>query len=78
MRIPLPSLGENFHAADSGHAKVGNDRVEPLPLQGNQGFFTIVCGRAMESWSFQEKAEQLESSGLIIDNEHVGGRPVIR
>jgi hypothetical protein len=68
MPIPPPSFGENLHAADAGHAKVGDDRIELVALQSYQRFFAIARGRAMESRLIHEEAEQLESSGFIVDN----------
>jgi hypothetical protein len=59
MPILPPSFGENLHAADARHAKVGDDRIEVLAVQGYEGFFAIVSGRAMEGGRVQDEAEQL-------------------
>jgi hypothetical protein len=78
MRVPAASFGENLHAADTGHAKVGDDRIEVLALQGYQGFFAIVGGSTLESRRIQDEAEQLECSGFVVDNEHASSRRVLR
>src|SRR5579859_1183045 len=49
VRVRAAYLGEQFQTADSGHLKVGDNRIESLALQSHKGFFAAGGGRAVKS-----------------------------
>jgi hypothetical protein len=46
--IMAASFDQKLHAANSRHAKVGDDGIESLALQGHEGFFAAVGRRTRE------------------------------
>src|SRR5690348_15203795 len=78
VRMLVANLGEQFHTAETWHLKVGNDRVETLPLQSHEGFFRGAGGCTAKSWSCQDEGKKFDCGGLVIYGQDADCRGTVR
>src|ERR1700758_4449761 len=73
----MANFGEEFHAAQAWHLKVGDDGVERLALQSYEGFFGSASGSATKCRRRQDKGKKPNSGRFIIYGEDASDKRVV-
>src|SRR5438270_2277316 len=77
VRVFVADFHQKFHSTEPRHLQVGNDRVEGLALQGDEGFFRGTSRGAAEGGGRQDEGEEFSGSGLVVDGKDPRGRGAV-